>query len=266
MQLFDATLPAIWSDPNPVPVLVPFGDRTVVVRDDFLPGGTKVRALDYLIGHDPDHATIQEWVYGEAPAHGYAQVALPLVCGKYGKRAVLFMAQRRQETWHACQKQGMAAGGIYHWVPNGMLSVTRKRARDYAAESPATRKQIPLGGDVPSAVASLVRVMQAVSLRLPQPPTDVWSVISSGTLSRSLQLAFPEATVHGVVVGHHPTPEQAGRATLYASRYAFAQHVHAQDAPPYPSVPEYDAKLWPVYRDWRVGHPDAVVLIWNVGA
>ena len=138
------SLPASWDDPNPVPFAHYLDPHTLVVRDDLLPGGTKTRALDYLIGHDPDFAMIQEWVYGEAPAHGYAQIALPIVCDRYGKRAVLFMADRRQETWHYCQKRGMEEGGIYHWVPNGMLSVTRKRARDYVNESPLTRKQVPM--------------------------------------------------------------------------------------------------------------------------
>jgi hypothetical protein len=258
------SLPASWDDPNPVPFAHYLDPHTLVVRDDLLPGGTKTRALDYLIGHDPDFAMIQEWVYGEAPAHGYAQIALPIVCGRYGKRAVLFMADRRQETWHHCQKRGMEEGGIYHWVPNGMLSVTRKRARDYVNESPLTRKQVPMGGDVPSAVACLVRAMR--QMYVPFAPTDVWSVISSGTLSRALQEAFPNATVHGVVVGHHPTLEQSGRAVLYQSSYKFAQPIKAQDAPPYPSVAEYDAKLWPIYQSWRTTHPDANVLIWNVGA
>ena len=38
------------------------------------------------------------------------------------------------------------------------------------------------------------------------------------------------------------------------------------DAPPYPSAPSYDAKVWPCYRDWRKSNPNRNVLIWNVGA
>ena len=41
------------------------------------------------------------------------------------------MAERSPEKYHAYQKKGIALGAEYHWVPNGMLVVTQKRARDY---------------------------------------------------------------------------------------------------------------------------------------
>lgn len=255
---------ATWRDPNPAPVLDVLPDGTQVVRDDLLPGGTKRRALDYLIGHDPTHAHITDWVYGSSPAHGYAQWALSLVCRDYGKHAHLFMAARDLSKLHRVQQCGLDAGGRYYWIPNGMLSVTQKRARDYVAASPTTRALLPLGGNVPSALTTLTRV--ARSLPLADPPEHIWSVLSSGTLSRALQAAYPNAMVHGVVVGHTPTPDEAGRAHLYRSPYPFARPVRPADAPPYPSVAEYDAKLWPCYRAWRASHPSARVLIWNVGA
>lgn len=276
-SLFDAP-PDLsnWTDPNPAPVIQQLDEHTIVVRDDLLPGGTKLRALDYLIGHDPDTAHITDWVYGSSPAHGYAQWALALVCQRYGKRVHLFMAERAESTRHRLQTLGLSVpSATYHWVPNGMLSVTEKRARDFVAESPDTRRLIPIGGDVPSATQALMHVMQ--SLVLPWEPTHIWSVISSGTLSRALQGAYPSAVVYGVIVGHEPTPEQAGRALLWRSSYPFAAPVKAADMPPYPSVPEYDAKLWPLYRLWRISNRkwhnadrtslmDARVLIWNVGA
>ena len=272
MTLFPLPSPVLpslagWQDPNPAPVVEPLRDdpHTLVVRDDVLPGGTKRRALDYLIGHHPVYAGIQEWVYGSSPAHGYAQVAVSLVCRHYHKQAVLFMADRDASTRHPLQHAGLLAGGDYRWVPNGMLSVTEKRARDYVAESPEIRALLPMGGNTPEALASLVQVMR----RLDVPVTEewhLWSVISSGTLSRALQMAFPQATVHGVIVGHQPTPEQAGRALLDQSPYAFRNRIKTQDAPPYPSAAEYDAKLWPFFRDWRREHPTTPALIWNVGA
>ena len=275
MTLFPLPSPVLpslagWQDPNPAPVVEPLRDdpHTLVVRDDVLPGGTKRRALDYLIGHHPDYTGIQEWVYGSSPAHGYAQVALSLVCRHYGKQAVLFMADRDASTRHPLQHAGLLAGGDYRWVPNGMLSVTEKRARDYVAESPETRALLPMGGNTPDALASLVQVMKTmVAMHIPdQEHLHIWSVISSGTLSRALQIAFPQATVHGVIVGHQPTPEQAGRAVLYQSPYVFRSRIKTSEAPPYPSAAEYDAKLWPFFCAWRIAHPTTPALIWNVGA
>lgn len=258
---------ASWCDASPAPEWSALDSHTLVVRDDLLPGGTKVRALDYLIGHDPQFQHVTEWVYGSSPAHGYAQVALPYACGRYQKQAVIFMAARRPDAYHRLQRLGLSLPAArYVWVPNGMLSVTQKRAKDYVSESPETRQLLPMGGNAPSAVAALTQVMQGLRERLPWPPTDIWSIVSSGTLSRALQSAFPEANVHGVVVGHRPTPDEAGRAQLWDSPYRFVQPVKPTEAPPYPSAPEYDAKLWPLYCAWRASHPEARVLIWNVGA
>lgn len=254
-----------WQDPNPAPVVNTLSDGTMVVRDDLVPGGTKARALDYLIGHDPQFTSISEWVYGSSPAHGYAQWALARVCERYQKHIHLFMAARSEDRRHRLQRLGMESpAATYHWVSNGMLSVTQKRARDFVAESPQTRALIPIGGNTPSALAALTHVCS--HLVLPETPDHIWSVISSGTLSRALQAAFPNATVHGVVVGHTPSEAERGRAQLYTSPYAFHQAVRPADAPPYPSAVEYDAKLWPFYRAWRMENPTARVLIWNVGA
>ena len=59
-----------WKDPYPTPQLVEH-DGILVVRDDLLNAGSKVRFVDYLIGSNTD---INEWVFGSCPATGYAQI------------------------------------------------------------------------------------------------------------------------------------------------------------------------------------------------
>ena len=125
-----------WKDPNPKPVIEKHG-KVFVVRDDLLDAGTKIRAIDFLISSEKD---VEEWVFGSSPAHGYGQISLAHVCRKYGKKAVLFMAERSPEKYHAYQKKGIALGAEYHWVPNGMLVVTQKRARDYVDKDPKRRR------------------------------------------------------------------------------------------------------------------------------
>jgi len=65
-----------WKDPNPEPV-VEEHDGFLVVRDDLLGGGSKIRFADYLIRNDDN---IKEWVYGSSPATGYAQISLGHLC------------------------------------------------------------------------------------------------------------------------------------------------------------------------------------------
>ena len=154
--------------------------------------------MGYLIGSDPNYAHIEEWVFGSCPATGYAQISLPYVCNRHGKKTVLFMADRKPENRHRYQQRGIRMGAEYHWVPNGMLSVTQKRARDYVEESPKTRALLPLGLEHPTVIASTIKVARDLPI---DPSKEVWTVGSSGTLNRGLQLAFPDAEVHVVRVG-----------------------------------------------------------------
>ena len=133
-----------WVDPNPDPVIT-VHEGYHVVRDDLLSVGSKARAGDYLIGHAPEYANIREWVYGSSPATGYAQISLPFICNRYNKKAVIFMAERAMDKLHEYQKRGIDLGAEYHWVPNGMLPVTQKRAKDFVAQSPDTRALLPIG-------------------------------------------------------------------------------------------------------------------------
>ena len=160
-----------WHDPYPNPI-IKIHQGIHVVRDDKLDAGTKVRGVDYLIGHDTRYAHIEEWVYGSCPASGYAQISLPTVCSRYQKRAVIFMAKRRLDSLHPYQQRGLNAGADIRWVPNGMLSVTQARARAYVAESPTTRMLLPIGLEHPTVFGSFIRVAR----NLPIMPRYVWSV------------------------------------------------------------------------------------------
>ena len=238
-----------WKDPNPDPVIEEH-KGFLIVRDDLLGGGSKVRFADYLITSNPE---VEEWVYGSSPATGYAQISLSCLCRKYGKKSVIFMADRSVEKRHPYQLQAIDEGAIMHWIPNGMLSVTEKRARDYVSDSPTSRRLLPIGFDHPSVLASVVRVAQSMDVK----PREVWTVGSSGTLTRGLQLAWPDAEFHCVRVGHSG---EYGRAKIYKSTYAFNKATKV--LPPFPSAPTYDAKAW----EFMLEHASPGALFWNVGA
>lgn len=244
-----------WQDPNPKPVIEKH-DRFLVVRDDLLGYGAKIRALDYLVGHAPEYAHVQEWVYGAAPASGYAQVSLPFLCGKYDKKAVVFMAKRDPSKLHESQKRGIAAGGIYHWVDSGMINVTKKRASDYVNERPESRALLPMGLDHPTAIACIIKVARSLGLKPPQ----FWTAGSSGTFNRGLQKAWPDSEAHVVSVGHTMSPEEIGRAVFHRSTYKFDKDVKPYDEPPFPSVRNYDAKVWRILNDEGL----VKALWWNI--
>ncbi len=255
MSLFDLTyedyqtMIGDWSDPLDPPIVEEHGGFQIV-RDDLIGGGSKMRFADYLIRSNKE---ITEWVYGSSPATGYAQISLSYLCRKYGKKAVIFMADRAVEKRHSYQLQAIEAGADMRWVPNGMLSVTEKRARDYVSDSPTSRRLLPIGFDDPTVVASIIRVAQSMDVS----PREVWTVGSSGTLTRGLQLAWPGAEFHCVRVGHSG---EYGKAKIYKSTYAFNKATKV--LPPFPSAPTYDAKAW----EFMLEHASPGALFWNVGS
>ena len=221
-----------WEDPLDPPI-VEEHNGFQIVRDDLIGGGSKMRFADYLITSNPE---VEEWVYGSSPATGYAQISLSCLCRKYGKKSVIFMADRavEKDTLTSCKRLKRVL--IMHWVPNGMLSVTEKRARDYVSDSPTSRRLLPIGFDDPTVLASVIRVAQSMDVK----PREVWTVGSSGTLTRGLQLACTQdAEFHCVRVGHSA---EYGRAKIYKSTYAFNKATKV--LPPFPSAPTYDAKAW----------------------
>ena len=246
-----------WRDPYG-PLVLTEHDGFYVVRDDMLRAGSKARFVDALVSLNPQ---VQEWVFGSSPAHGWAQLSLTEVCARHNKQAVFFMADRKPENRTAQQKLGIAWGGIYHWVPNGMLTVTQARAREYANQKPLHRRLLPIGLEDPIVLAAIVKVARQLS-QYPYVrwPHEIWTVASSGTLSRGLQAAFPHADVHAVSVGHKMTDRELGRAKLWRCELPFDKPVPPQDMPPYTSVANYDAKVWPFVRD----HAKPGALIWNV--
>tara|TARA_X000001388_G_scaffold24304_1_gene16812 strand:+ start:19112 stop:19864 length:753 start_codon:yes stop_codon:yes gene_type:complete len=238
-----------WVDPYPKPVIEEH-DGFLVVRDDLLSGGSKVRFADYLISNEKE---VEEWVYGSSPATGYAQISLSCLCRKYGKKAVIFMAKRSLDNLHNYQLRAIEEGAIMHWIPNGMLSVTEKRARDYVAEDPKRRRLIPIGLEHDTVIASIVSVATKMGIK----PTEVWTVGSSGTLTRGLQRAWGRASFHCVTVGH---AGDYGRAKTYRCEIPF--NKPAKVLPPFPSAVTYDAKAWEFMK--KYASPGA--LFWNVGS
>lgn len=248
-----------WSDPNPKPVVQDYtledGRVIHVVRDDLLGYGSKVRFVDFIIRNLPH----KEIVFGSCPATGYAQISLPVVAKKYGKKAVFFMAKRDPKKYTEYQKRGIELGVDYRWVNMGMLTVTESRARKYVAEDPDNRYLFPLGLNHETVIDSIVKVCQN---DIDVKPTEIWSVGSSGTLNRGLQKAWPDLPVHVVQVGHKLSEDEVGRAKLHISPYRFDKKVKDEEMPPFPSVPTYDAKGW----KFVVDHAKDGALFWNVGA
>lgn len=217
----------------------------LVVRDDLLPGGTKMRALLPLM----QAQAAAEFVYA-SPAQGYAQVALAHCARLLGRRATVFTAARKVP--HPLTVAAVDAGAVVVPVPCGYLSVLQARARAYAAERGA--HLVPFGADDAASLGAIAEVATATGLE----PAEVWSVAGSGVLTRALQRAWPRARFVAVVVGREGCDTGRARRIVHPLPFERAAKV----LPPFPSAVGYDAKAWEYIR--AEAGPGA--LFWNVGA
>ena len=150
----------------------------LVVRDDLLPGGTKMRAILPLM----QVQAAAEFVYA-SPAQGYAQLALAHCARLLGRQATVFTAARKVP--HPLTLAATHAGATVVPVPCGYLSVVQARARAYAAERGAFL--VPFGAEYAESLHAIAAAAIATGLQ----PNEVWSVAGSGVLTRALQLAWP---------------------------------------------------------------------------
>jgi DNA modification methylase len=243
----------------PAPVIEKV-DRFMVVRDDLLEGGTKMRVLLPLI----QATDFETFVYATS-ATGYAQIALAIACRMLGRKAVIFAAERKQ--LHERTLRAQAAGATIVQVPHGYLNVVQGRAREFCQQQPRTM-YVPFGGGLKPGVQQLdefvkefVRVgnqaLTDVAAALPVKPKEVWTAAGSGTLTRALQLAWPDATFCTVRVG---AAVDVGRARLYTAPEKYEQRAKLPPPFPFPCCDTYEAKVWQFMKD--DGSDGA--LFWNV--
>lgn len=215
-----------------------------VVRDDLFEGGTKRRVLRILLATSPSRA----FVYA-ATAQGYGQLALALAARDVGKSATIFVAKRSRR--HPLTTAASAAGAriIEYASGPGFLPNVERAARAYASAN--GMEPLPVGFNTPAFQSTLADIARRLDVR----PPEVWAALGSGALISSLQQAWPQAACHGVYVGRKP--ELSG-VTVHNAPEPFA--TKARSAPPFPSAPHQDAKVWQ-FVSKREGKG---ALFWNV--
>ena len=246
-QFFDYGLDTIDFKTNLPKPIVKEHDGIQVVRDDLIEGGTKRRAFyTYIKSKDYD-----EFVYA-SPRQGYAQLSLAYACKDLGRKSTVTVPQGKRY-WLTDAAEELGCNIIE--VPMGFLTNIQAKAKKYCLDNGA--HLIPFGGDHPI----IIEAMRQTALSLDVNPTEVWTVMSSGALSRGLQSAWPDARVYGVRIGHNTTPREQGRAETFKSKYQFHQECKEDERPPFQSSLTYDSKAWTFIKE----HASKNSLFWNVG-
>jgi len=218
-----------------------------VVRDDLIDGGTKRRAF-YTYVNSTEH---DEYVYA-SPRQGYAQLSLAYACKDLDRKCTVTVPQGKRY-WLTDEAEELGCNIIE--VPMGFLTNIQAKAKNYCLKHKA--HLIPFGGDHPIIIEAMRRTALSIGIR----PREVWSVMSSGVLSRGLQGAFPKAKVYGVRIGHNTTKREQGRAETFKSKYKFQQECKEIERPPFQSSLTYDSKAWTFIKE----HASDGALFWNVG-
>jgi hypothetical protein len=231
--------------PYPDPVVTTH-DGVRVVRDD-LSVGTKIRGGDLLAARVEN----ERLVYVQ-PRTGLAGVSLLDVCKRRDKKLTLFMPSSKIISHH--QACCVERGADCRFFRIAAMPVLNNYAKKWADEH--GHYFVPLGLKHELVTAGLI----AAALKIPE-PEEVWTVVSTGVLTRALQIAWPNATFHAVAVARNMKSGELGRADVVSAPEPFQKAVNIDDRPPFPSVLTYDAKAWR-YIPKNTGRD---ILFWNVG-
>mgnify|MGYP006083579193 FL=1 len=233
-----------WIPYNPDPIVIDH-DGVRVVRDDLVVG-TKTRAAD-LLASKINNDTM---VYSQ-PRVGLAGVSLLDVAKHHNKKVVLFMpASKRISLHQACC---IERGAIPIFERIAAMPILNIKAKEWADKHNAFF--IPLGLKHELATAAIVHTASKIA-----EPEEVYVAISTGVLSRALQIAWPNAKFTCVAVARNLKAGELGRANVISEPLEFMQEEPIQ--PPFPTVRTYDAKVWK-YIPKNTGRN---ILMWNVGA
>ena len=240
---------ANWVDPYGLP-WVQEHEGFNIVRDDTIVG-SKCRFADHMM------STVKEdtIVYVQ-PRKGLAGVSILEAAKRYGKKVVLFMPASKEISDH--QACCIERGAIPKFRRIAAMPNLNKMAKEYAEEVGGFF--VPLGLYHPLVVAGVVRVADNIAQTYGE-PKEVWCAISTGVLSRGLQIGWPNAKFYSIAVARNLKAGELGRSYVISDPLPFLRNEKKDWLPPFPSVYNYDAKVWKYMK--HKGSKGA--WMWNVG-
>lgn len=208
----------------------------VIDESQGCPVGWKARAAAYFFsGIEED-----EIVYVQ-PRQGFAGISLAYLCKIYGKKLTLVMPSSKAASHH--QRLCIELGAKPKFTRIAAMPNANSLAKKYAEATGA--RFIPLGLDHPQVIAGSVACIENF-FEDKEKPKSIWSVFSTGVLSRSIQLALPDSKVTAVAVSRNVQPGELGRAEFMSYHKPFLSPSETQA--PFDSEPCYDAKGWDYFK------------------
>lgn len=235
-------------------VPIPNGKSIFIIRDDYVPGGTKSRGINPLVKL---HSTIEKFIYA-GPSNGFAQLALALACKKYERKAVLFTSGSPSRITEYLK----LLPNVKIIMTKANLWRTQSMAKKYHQNQKKKTMLLPFGF---SSVEFKIFLKNDIVVNLPDilrdlHPRRIWLAAGSGTLLQCLSEIFPNTKFMVVRVGKYIPDEcvDSSRMRIFTSNEYFSHP--AKYLPPYPSVATYDAKVW----QYVLKYGKSGDFIWNV--
>lgn len=197
------------------------------------PYGAKSRFGEYMVQNVKE----KEIVYVQ-PRVGFAGISLSYLCKKYNKNLTLVMPSSKEASEHQRLCIEMGAKPLFCRI--AAMPNANKIAKRYAEERNAFF--VPLGLKHEHVTANAVRSIHDY-FKDKEKPKRMWSVISTGVLTRALQIALPDTEFFAVAVARNIQQGELGRAKFYSYHKAFTSE---SDVVPHKFNSErcYDSKGW----------------------
>jgi hypothetical protein len=197
------------------------------------PVGAKARFGELLVQSIPQ----QEVVYVQ-PRRGFAGISLSYLCKKYGKDLTLVMPASRESSHH--QRLCIEYGAKPLFLRVAAMPNANNMAKKYAKKTGAF--YVPLGLDHELVTASAVKSVHDF-FKNKEKPKRMWTVISTGVLSRALQIALPDTDFMAVAVARNIQEGELGRASFMSYHKPF--HSVSDVVPTdFDCENSYDSKGW----------------------
>ena len=202
-----------------------------VIDDGEFQYGTKAKMGDFMISQVKEDTLVYV-----APRTGYAPYSLSYLAKKYNKKLVLFMPASKEASEH--QLRVIEDGATPIFLRTAAMPTLNAWAKQFSQKTGA--KYLPFGLKHEQVVAGGVRIFYEAFKDLNIP--EMWTVFSTGVLSRTLQIALPNTAFNAVAVARNVQPGELGRARFYTYDKAFTRESKAHV--PFDCIKTYDAKGW----------------------
>ncbi len=193
--------------------------------------GTKAKMGDFMISQVQEDTLVYV-----APRTGYAPYSLTYLAKKYNKKLILFMPASKEASEH--QLRVIEEGAIPIFLKTPAMPTINIWAKEFAKKINA--KYIPFGLKHEQVVAGGVKIFYEAFKD--KNIEELWTVFSTGVLSRTLQIALPNTKFNAVAVARNVQNGELGRAKFYSYTKEFLKEADINT--PFDCIKTYDAKGW----------------------